>query len=78
MNELTITSRKTGEIFKFWMSVEGGYIFRTYAEIPGCLGDQICDGGSFTGGTITATPATFKKKCKNWYRAHQREEALYR
>ncbi|MEB8288012.1 hypothetical protein OKT24_19850 [Aeromonas veronii] len=76
MNELTITSRKTGETFTFWMPASGGYIFRTYPSKPGTLGDQICDGGRSMGNTLSATPATFEKVCRRWYRAHQRREQL--
>lgn len=74
MNELTITSRKTGETFTFWMPTDGGFIWRTYPGRPGTLGEQICQGGSMMGFTLSATPETFERVCRNWYRAHQRRE----
>jgi hypothetical protein len=74
MNELTINSRKTGETFSFWMPSSGGYVHRVYPGRPGTLGDQICrDGGS----TISATPETFEKVCRNWYRAQMRDFDKY-
>ncbi|MFB6412790.1 hypothetical protein [Edwardsiella piscicida] len=74
MNELTITSRKTGEAFTFWMPSDGGYVRRTFPDRPGTLGVQICDGGKTMGNTISATPETFEKVCRRWYRAYQRIE----
>lgn len=74
MNELTITSRKTGETFTFWMPVSGGYIYRTYPGKPGTLGSQICAGGRSMGNTLSATPDTFETVCRRWYRAHLRSE----
>lgn len=74
MNELTITSRKTGEVFTFWMSPSGGYIFRTFPGRSGILGSQICSGGHTMGSTLSATPETFEKTCRSWYRAYQRNQ----
>lgn len=76
MNELTIISRKSGEIFNFWMPTDGGYIYRTYPGKPGILGNQICNGGRTMGSTLCATPETFEKVCRRWYRAYQRSEQL--
>lgn len=66
MNELTIKSRKTGEEFRFWMDADGGYVYREFDGRPGTLGQQITRS---SGATIRATPETFEKECRNWYRA---------
>ncbi|WP_318370465.1 hypothetical protein [Enterobacter sp.] len=72
--ELKIKSRKNGEVFSFWMGSGGGYIHLQGKGNPGNLGRQICRGGSFVGSALTATPETFDKVVRNWYRAYQRSE----
>ena len=70
--DLTIKCRKTGEIYTFWMHHGGGYIYRTSPGRPGTFGSQICAGGRFGGSTVSATPETFARVCRSWYRAHRR------
>ena len=72
--ELTIKSRTEGT-FSFWMNDTGGYIFLESDEKPGTLGQQICKGGYFSGSTLRATPDTFEKVCRNWYRGYMKHLA---
>lgn len=77
-NLLTIKSRKTGEIFEFWMSDSGGYIRLISEKRAGVLGCQICENGLFMGSTLEATPENFESVCRNWYRAHMKKRNLYK
>ena len=61
-----IKSRKLKQEFHFWMPSEGGYVWLG----NGTLGRQLCAGGGFVGATLTATPDTFDKVCRKWYRQH--------
>lgn len=72
--ELTIKSRTEGT-FNFWMNEAGGYIFLESDGKPGTLGQQICKGGYFSGSTLSATPETFGKVCRNWYRGYMKHLA---
>lgn len=63
--ELTIKSRKWGA-YTFSMKADGGYVFLNH---DGCR-CQICKGGNFMGSTLTATPETFEKVVRRWYRQH--------
>lgn len=65
MNELTIHSRKLNRTINLWMPADGGYIRMVTTENPGTLGDQITKPG---GATIEATPETFERECRKWYR----------
>lgn len=52
--------------------------FYVYVDLngqPGCLGRQICEGGSLLGGTLGYhgdDEAGFKRLCRNWYRSYMR------
>jgi len=71
--EYTINSRKLGKPVTF--SVPGSsYIYVDLNGKDGCLGDQICTGGSFHGSTLTAySNEDFKKTCKNWWKSYLRQ-----
>lgn len=69
-----IHSRKLNLTFNFWMKDAGGYVRLESAGKSGTLATQICDGGGFRGNTVTATPETFEKVCRRWYRQHVRTE----
>jgi hypothetical protein len=84
MANLTITSRKTGEVFHFWMNGDRGYIYREFPErrtpsgnkMVGTNGSQICHGGHSMGSTLYATSEeSFKAQCRSWYRAYMRTES---
>lgn len=78
MNELTIKQRSTGTEYRFWMPSQGGYVhLDTTGSKPGTLGEQICRGGRVSGSTLSATPETFEKVCRNWYRAYVRRHAAH-
>lgn len=70
--EYTINSKKLGKKITF-SSQNSGYIFVDTNGKPGLLGDQICQGGKFTGPTlfhIGEDEELFKKICKRWYKKH--------
>lgn len=73
--EMTIKSRKTGEVFTFWMTASGGYVYLCTKERPGSLGDQICKGGKFMGSTISSTEKSFEADCRKWYRDYMNNKA---
>lgn len=71
--QLTIKSRKLNRNFEFWAPDSGGYIFLESEGRPASLGQQICQGGGFTGSTLSArSPEDFEAQCRAWYRAHLR------
>ncbi len=70
-----IIKSRTAGTFSFWMNDVGGYIFLEADGKPGTLGQQICKGGYFSGSTLSATPETFEKVCRNWYRSHIKQAA---
>jgi len=72
MNQLSITSRERGITFRFWMTPNGGDIYLTYEGRPEGFGDPLCINGKFAGPTLTATPDTFEKACRKWYRDHKK------
>ncbi|GAB3235145.1 hypothetical protein [Pseudaeromonas pectinilytica] len=75
--QLTIKSRKLGKEITF--SRAGSYYI--YADLngqPGCLGRQICNGGSLMGSTMGYSgdsQAQFEAICRRWYKAYIRDEA---
>lgn len=74
--EFTINSRKHGKI-SFWMNGNAGYVFLQSEGRPGQLGEQICEGGSFMGSTISANAENFEKVCRRWHKQHLAEIAEY-
>lgn len=74
--ELSINTRNYGQQV-FFMSDNGGYIFLEQPGRPGTMGKQICQGGKYTGGTLSATPETFERVCRTWHRAHMQEIKSY-
>ena len=65
--ELTINSRILGHDVQFWAPPSGGYIRSGHSA----LGQQICEGGRFTGNTLTCSDyEDFKRQCRRWYRAY--------
>jgi len=66
----TIIRRSTSEEFSFWAPAGGGYIYRELPKRPGTLGSQICEGGEYSGATLS-TPddaGAFRAICIRWYR----------
>lgn len=74
MPNLTIRSKKLNREFSFFMPPNGGYVRLEDDRNHGTLGRQICVGGGFMGNTIVAyTEESFKRQCREWYRAHIRK-----
>ena len=78
-NEFSIKSRKLGKTLTFNCNADDedpkhkyGYIFVDLNGQPGCLGRQICEGGSLTGNTLMSDEKNFENVCRNWYRAYIR------
>jgi hypothetical protein len=77
---LTIKAKKEIEtltgtekpVFKFWAPDNGGYVRLESDGKSGTLGQQICDGGGFSGSTVSCSPANFDRVCRSWYRAYMR------
>ena len=67
MTRLVIKSRILGEQ-SFFMPDNGGYIRLESEGRSGTLGAQICEGGTFRGDTISASPTTFESECRKWHR----------
>jgi len=61
-------------VFEFWAPDQGGYVHLESRGKSGTLGQQICHGGGFYGGTVRATPENFTRVCRSWYRAYMRAE----
>lgn len=68
--ELRIKSR-SGDLYEFSQVRENGYVWVVINASPR---RQICSTGGFVGETLTATPETFNKTCRNWYRKHRRTD----
>ena len=72
-----IKSRKLDKEITF--SRPGSYYI--YADLngqPGCLGRQICNGGSLMGSTLGCSGDSqeqFEAICRRWYKAYIRDEA---
>lgn len=70
--ELQIKSRKLDQVLTF--SIPGsGYIYVDANGKEGTLGNQICQGGSLSGSTISYSGGDqkeFERICKNWYRSY--------
>ena len=77
---LTIKAKKEIEtfnktqkpVFEFWAPDNGGYVRLESDGKSGTSGQQICDGGCFSGPTVSCSPANFKRVCRSWYRAYMR------
>jgi hypothetical protein len=65
-------------VFEFWAPTDGGYVRLETPGKSGTLGQQICDGGRFSGSTVSATPENFVRVCRSWYRAYMRAEKASR
>jgi len=77
MANFTIQSRNFGEV-TFACRDEGGYVRVYGADIGTRDGKQPCEGGGFTGNTLTANEKTLEKMARRWWRqflAGQREFA---
>jgi len=72
MDNFTINSKTLGKSLTF--SRPGSwYVYVDLNGHSGTLGQQICTGGDFGGGTITAAHCSqdqFNRLCRNWYRAY--------
>ena len=75
--QFVIKSRKLGKELTF--SRPGSYYI--YADLngkSGCLGRQLCNGGSTMGSTLGCSgdsQAQFEAICRRWYNAYIRYEA---
>lgn len=71
--KLTINSRVMKQKFEFWVRISDkygdGYIYLVSDTHPGTLGQQICDSH---GNCLIATPDSFERVCRKWYRAKLR------
>jgi hypothetical protein len=67
--EITIKSRKLGREFTFWKSAGDNYVYDSTYQ-PGTLGKQICEGGYYSGNTLTATDESFEGVCRRWLRSY--------
>jgi len=71
--ELVIKSRKYNKEITF--SKPGKtYVFVDLNGKEGSLGRQICDGGSFTGSTISSCDTSFENDCRKWWKSYLRQE----
>lgn len=76
MEYFTIHSRKLGQDLIFNCDLdrtkpyESHYVRLEKPGKPGTLAPQICYGGGFRGNTVTATPSTFERECRRWYREY--------
>lgn len=69
--KLSIKSKKLGRTITFSRPGES-YIYVDFNGEPGTLGEQICDGGSFRGPTISYLgddQREFEAICRRWYRS---------
>jgi hypothetical protein len=74
---LTIESRILGKSITF-SRPGSGYIYADLNGSAGTLGNQICEGGSTSGSTITYRGddrEVFNKKCRNWYKSYIKKHA---
>ena len=76
MARLVINSKVFGEQ-SFFMPDNGGYIRLESEGKSGTLGAQICDGGKFSGSTISASPASFERECRKWHKARLAKRVDY-
>jgi len=73
---LVITPRDGSTPLEFFCPDGGGYVRLEGPGRTGTLGWQLCYGGGFTGGTVTASDASdFGRECRRWYKARKRAEA---
>lgn len=71
---ITIKSKKLNKEFTFFRNAGDGlkYVYLEQDGNPGTLGDQICEGGAFSGNTVSCSQVGFESTCRRWYRAHMR------
>ena len=78
MQNFTINSRKLNKTITFSRPGKS-YIFADLNGQPGTLGNQICQGGSTMGSTLSYDgddQEQFEKICRNWYRSYLRQESI--
>lgn len=73
MARFTIKTRDHGEK-SFFVPDGGGYVRLENGRNTGTLGQQICDGGSFRGYALSATPDTLPLVARKWWRQYLRNE----
>lgn len=73
MARFTIRTRTNGNM-TFFVPNSGGYVYLESAGRYGTLGKQICEGGGFSGNTITADEQTIEAKARRWYRAYRADQ----
>ena len=73
--EFTIKSRKYNKDITFFIGNGTSYIYVNLNGMSGTLGNQICDGGSLRGSTLSArTEQSFVAICRHWWNAYLRYE----
>ena len=76
--ELTINSRKLGKYVTFSRPGKS-YIFVDLNGLSGTLGLQPCDGGGFSGSTLSYSgdnSDTFNKLCRAWFKLYIKDAEL--
>lgn len=75
---VTIKSKKLGKDVNFFCEKNGGYIYTDLKNgMEGSLGHQVCNGGHFSGETLSCSSgeqAQLEKIAKNWFRAYLRNQ----
>ena len=81
MATFTINTREHGQATFFVRDSatagNSGYVYLESAGNSGTLGKQICEGGDFSGETLTATVESLPKVARNWHRKHLKIVADY-
>jgi len=77
MTTLTINTRNHGPVEFFMESAESGESRYVHLGNSTLVARQICSGGSLCGGTLSATPETFKRVCQKWHKQHLAEINSY-
>lgn len=74
--EMTIKSRRLGRTLHFCTAYpDRGYIYLGSSYVNG---QQICQGGGFTGNTLSAhSEESFRRQVKNWYRSYLKDQIEY-
>jgi hypothetical protein len=61
-----LKSTKLKRTVSFYMADSGGHVYLG----SGTDGRQICGDGHFMGRALSATPQTFERVCRRWWRYH--------
>lgn len=69
-----ILKTRTNGIMEFFAPAEGGAVRLESPGRSGILGQQICERGSFCGGTLSANAASLEYVARKWYRAYRAKQ----